>query len=1126
MTPTTPRVRPASASPPPPNECSFSLLHDKPLSGGVTLGCWSPTMDLLALIMEDGQLCVHRLDWSKLWLAVPSSPVTAMCWRPDGRLLAIGHEDGSHSLYDIERACLSHHSPRLHACQITGLSWVESNPGPMGANATRQPHYRHARFFAVPPFTPPLRPPTQQQTAAAASWMGSEGDSSSSGGGIGSGPGSLDILVSTSASGSVALSAFGSVLVATVQIVTTPPPVPTPASPQTGQPAADSPAASTPHTSTSASQPAAATRMPPSSVPPPTVRMHAGPAAQCQSFLARDLALLFGVGAAGLDACQGQGGATGARGGSGSSSSIPEAGPLEQQGRQLAVLRVWDTRVLQAHQKGVTMVSLLTSELLNMLTVCSAALASAHKDWSAAQGEMTQRLGQLEAALRDHGSQQLDEMGGAAGQAATMADGMDPDQEDDSMVVVDELVGMLATGHVSPALQAFLAGGLKESGLRKLAKALDNSVQGVHALLLDHVAPAAEVATFILGELKGMAAAAEGGQLLGVSELACTRAEMAGAKVLLQCESLRVTLTRVGVQYRALWLWLMRTLQRLELESGAREGDGPTAAELAGGTQVDVMAVLDCLEGQLQEDQVGQDLQECPYRPYNPVGSLGHSPALLPTLKALMDVMYTSAPVQLSDEGILSHQVCGGLLDGDGGAHPPPPKTAEDETWLTRPLRAQLLALQRMCVDTLRQVPLHLSPRFVLLMEVPLFPVPHPLSLRVSPGTSHSTPLPLRCTISLPQLKTEQSSGPVQLCCLVPDCTASAGHKDPQAAAPESLLLLQLSRGQGRQQQQQVKVHAAVQQLPMGVQVSDLAFYKSAQVLLMLHSSAAATPRSQTPAPQLPPLPPQPPSSQQQQQQQQLHHQLSPVPQLHHHSTTLQQLQHPQRRSSPIPLLHQQASPLPTFPSPSEPHAPRRSSFSNQSPVATYGSSTPSTPHTGPNAAMGVGRLLRRRSGSVAMVSVRVEGGGGGADGTASQPGGETAKGGEGTPARTPGGGWGGSGEDTDGSSLLALLPAVGPQGGPASRGMVRVLSWDRMSVLQLGGLHDVALSNLRSRRCPMGAYTAPLLSGAARGTAAVFSSMSRVQVLDVEEDDGDEQEDVQTSGSPEDAVMQEGPDA
>lgn len=43
----------------------------------------------------------------------------------------------------------------------------------------------------------------------------------------------------------------------------------------------------------------------------------------------------------------------------------------------------------------------------------------------------------------------------------------------------------------------------------------------------------------------------------------------------------------------------------------------PKFSELA--VQVDVMAVLDCLEGQLQEDQVGQDLQvkvenhsECP----------------------------------------------------------------------------------------------------------------------------------------------------------------------------------------------------------------------------------------------------------------------------------------------------------------------------------------------------------------------------------------------------------------------------------------------------------------------------------------------------------------------------------
>lgn len=76
--------------------------------------------------------------------------------------------------------------------------------------------------------------------------------------------------------------------------------------------------------------------------------------------------------------------------------------------------------------------------------VCSTALASAHKEWSAAQGEMTQRLSQLEEVLRDHGSQHFAEMAGAGG--GMTAEGMDPHQEDDSMVVINELVGVLATG--------------------------------------------------------------------------------------------------------------------------------------------------------------------------------------------------------------------------------------------------------------------------------------------------------------------------------------------------------------------------------------------------------------------------------------------------------------------------------------------------------------------------------------------------------------------------------------------------------------------------------------------------------------------------------------------------------
>lgn len=63
---------------------AFSVLHDGPITSEAVMGCWCPTMDLLALVTQDGQLSIHRLSWQKLWTASLDNPVTAMCWRPDG----------------------------------------------------------------------------------------------------------------------------------------------------------------------------------------------------------------------------------------------------------------------------------------------------------------------------------------------------------------------------------------------------------------------------------------------------------------------------------------------------------------------------------------------------------------------------------------------------------------------------------------------------------------------------------------------------------------------------------------------------------------------------------------------------------------------------------------------------------------------------------------------------------------------------------------------------------------------------------------------------------------------------------------------------------------------------------
>lgn len=103
---------------------------------------------------------------------------------------------------------------------------------------------------------------------------------------------------------------------------------------------------------------------------------------------------------------------------------------------------------------------------------------------------------------------------------------------------------------------------------------------------------------------------------------------------------------------------------------------------------------------------------------------------------------------------------------------------------------------------------------------------------------------------------------------------------------------------------------------------------------------------------------------------------------------------------------------------------------------------------------VGVGRLLRRRSGSVAMVSMRVDVGGG--EGT--PLGGETPRGGAegGTPARTPGGGWGGSGEEVAGYSLIALLPAQGSlHGSSRGSGMVLISPSSIDSVFQVRDVEE-----------------------------------------------------------------------
>eukprot|EP00890_Picochlorum_soloecismus_P003275 jgi/Picsp_1/3949/NSC_01461-R1_anaphase-promoting complex len=73
---------------------AFTLLLEKGLASRIILSEWCCTMDIVALVTEDGQLQLFRLNWQRLWSKTPDSGIKSICWRSDGKELAYGDDSG------------------------------------------------------------------------------------------------------------------------------------------------------------------------------------------------------------------------------------------------------------------------------------------------------------------------------------------------------------------------------------------------------------------------------------------------------------------------------------------------------------------------------------------------------------------------------------------------------------------------------------------------------------------------------------------------------------------------------------------------------------------------------------------------------------------------------------------------------------------------------------------------------------------------------------------------------------------------------------------------------------------------------------------------------------------------
>lgn len=102
---------------------AFTQLLEKGLGVKVVQAEWCPTMDLIGVLDQDGELHVYRLNWQRLW-AITMEFISAICWRPDGRQLAVGLLDGHVLLLNTENGEIMGRHQVFEGRAVSAINWT------------------------------------------------------------------------------------------------------------------------------------------------------------------------------------------------------------------------------------------------------------------------------------------------------------------------------------------------------------------------------------------------------------------------------------------------------------------------------------------------------------------------------------------------------------------------------------------------------------------------------------------------------------------------------------------------------------------------------------------------------------------------------------------------------------------------------------------------------------------------------------------------------------------------------------------------------------------------------------------------------------------------------------------
>lgn len=64
-------------------------------------------MDLVAIVTQENQIAMHRLNWQRIWSVSETRDITSLSWKSDGKSIITGFSDGHYTLWDIENGAIT-----------------------------------------------------------------------------------------------------------------------------------------------------------------------------------------------------------------------------------------------------------------------------------------------------------------------------------------------------------------------------------------------------------------------------------------------------------------------------------------------------------------------------------------------------------------------------------------------------------------------------------------------------------------------------------------------------------------------------------------------------------------------------------------------------------------------------------------------------------------------------------------------------------------------------------------------------------------------------------------------------------------------------------------------------------